>query len=238
MFRTFDRGRPGCHICSLILTEWTCTRIFDCCDEATDALGMFVLCPIPFKLAFLPFSNFPPHSEPRCQLTSWQKTDAGLEVHQRLGPYLSTSALTSRMKFSVRIVNMLYIIRDYSPITTVLAMLLLPLVLMPTPGADDDFTLIANKQRVFNLWAQTLFLATHLARTLHGYFTYRHLNLSHVANIHSQELWSAPCKQADVHLFFHTGASIPRSIDKALPYLSSLHQEFFRGVHSALSHLT
>ncbi|MCJ1230379.1 hypothetical protein MMC12_007052 [Toensbergia leucococca] len=93
-------------------------------------------------------------------------TDAGLEVHQRLGPYLSTSTLTSRMKPSVRAVNMIYIIRDYSPLTTILGMLLLPLVLIPTPGADDDLIAIANKHGLFIFWAQTLFLATHMARTL------------------------------------------------------------------------
>ena len=89
---------------------------------------------------------------------------------------------------------MIYIIRDYSPLTTILGMLLLPLVLIPTPGADDDLIAIANKHGLFIFWAQTLFLATHMARTLRVYLTYRHLNLSLVANIHSQEMWSAPCE--------------------------------------------
>ena len=79
--------------------------------------------------------------------------------------------------------------------TTVLAMVLLPFVLIPTKGANDVFHSIAVKHKVHLIWAQRLFLAAHLARTFNGYFMYRHIGLSRVANMHSQELWSAPCKQ-------------------------------------------
>lgn len=123
------------------------------------------------------------------------KTDAGLEVHQRLGAYIAHSALNARMKPSIRAVNMIYIIRDYSPMTTVLAMILLPFVLIPSTDANDVFDSIVIKHQAYLFWAQRLFLAAHLVRTFHGYFVYRHVGLSRVANIHSQELWSAPCKQ-------------------------------------------
>ena len=122
------------------------------------------------------------------------KTDAGLEVHQRLGAFITPSPLTAHMKASVRAVNMIYVIRDYSPLTTILAMALLPYVLIPTTDRDDIFDSIATEHKVYLIWAQRLFLATHLARAFHGYFMYRHVGLSRVANIHSQELWSAPCK--------------------------------------------
>lgn len=79
--------------------------------------------------------------------------------------------------------------------TTVLAMVLLPFVLIPTNGANDVFHSVAVKHEVHLIWAQRLFLAAHLARTFNGYFMYRHVGLSRVANMHSQELWSAPCKQ-------------------------------------------
>lgn len=124
------------------------------------------------------------------------QTDAGLEVHQRLGPYIPASTLTSRMRLSTRAVNLLYIIRDYSPITTVLAMLLLPLVLIPIGSADDIFNTISAKHEAYLIWSWRVFLAAHLARTFHGYITYQHVGPVHVANIHSQELWSAPCKHS------------------------------------------
>lgn len=126
------------------------------------------------------------------------KTDAGLEVHERMGGYIVPSALTAHMKPSTRAVNMIYIIRDYSPITTVLAMALLPLVLIPTTAAGDVFDSIAIEHETYLIWAQRLFLVGHLARVFLGYFMYRHVGLSRVANILSQEWWSAPCKQSNL----------------------------------------
>ena len=98
------------------------------------------------------------------------------------------------MKLSTRAVNMVYIIRDYSPMTTVLAMALLPLVLLPMPGVNDLFNSIAVKHATYLIVTRRLFLATHLARSIHKYATYRHIDPSHVANVHSMELCWAPCK--------------------------------------------
>ena len=122
------------------------------------------------------------------------KTDAGIEVHQRLGPYIRASGLTARMKLSTRTVNMIYIIRDYSPMTTVLAMALLPLVLIPIYKGDDLFKSIAVKHATYLVLSRRLFLATYLARSIHSYATYRHLDPSLMANFYSMELWSGPCK--------------------------------------------
>ena len=122
------------------------------------------------------------------------KTDAGIEVHQRLGPYIRASALTARMKLSTRAVNMVYIIRDYSPMTIVLAMAFLPLVLFPTSEVDDIFNSIAAKHGILLVITRRLFLAAYLARSFHSYVTYRHIDPSHAENFHSMELWSAPCE--------------------------------------------
>ena len=154
------------------------------------------------------------------------KTDAGLEVHQRLGAYIAPSALTEHMKASIRAVNMIYIIRDYSPITTVLAMALLPFVLIPTTDADDVFNSVAVKHEAYIIWAQRLFLAAHLARTFHGYFMYRHVGLSRVANIHSQEFWSAPCKsnlQTQYSLLGRNDIRPLVSHQRLFPYIEPCH---------------
>lgn len=98
------------------------------------------------------------------------------------------------MKPSVSAVNFIYIIRDYSPLTTFLAMLLLPLALIPTANTDDTFNSIATKQGTLLFFTQTLFFTTHLASALRSYFTYRHLDLSLVAKFYAQEWWSAPCE--------------------------------------------
>ena len=125
------------------------------------------------------------------------KTDAGLEVHQRMGAYRATSPLSAHMKPSTRAVNLIYIIRDYSPLTTAFAMALLPWALIPpttTANAHDVFDAVTIEHRAYLVWAQRLFLAAYLSRTFHTYFMYRHVGLSRVANIFSQESWSAPCK--------------------------------------------
>ena len=73
-------------------------------------------------------------------------------------------------------------------------MALLPLVLIPMPEVKDLFNSIAVKHATYLVVTRRLFLATHLARSIHKYATYRHIDPSHVANVHSMELWSAPCK--------------------------------------------
>lgn len=200
MFGFADRCRLAGCFRPLILTDWTCARVFDHGDEAADALGTFrcgwhsLAMPFPLSLVFsiLSVSIVANHSE---------KTDAGIEVHQRLAPYSASSILTSRMKPSVSAVNFMSILRDYSPLTTSLGMLLLPMVLMPTADTDDTFKFIIINQKMFVSWAQTLFFTTHLAGALRRYFTYRHLDLSLVANFYAQELWSAPCKYLNVFTF-------------------------------------
>lgn len=177
----------------LILTDWACARVIDNGDEATDALGTFYFSWHSSPMLFPQLREF---SILRVLILTdnTEQTDAGLEVHQRLAPYLTSATLTSRMKLSVSAVNFLYIVRDYSPLTTFLAMFLLPLVLIPTENSDDIANSIATKQGTLLFWTKTLFLTTHLASALRNYFTYRHLDLSLVENLWAQEWWSAPCK--------------------------------------------
>ena len=120
------------------------------------------------------------------------------------------------MRLSTRAVNLLYIIRDYSVITTVLAMVLLPLVLIPIPGTDDIFDTISAKHEAYLIASWRVFVAAHLARTFHSYFTYRHVGPLRVANIHSQGLWSAPCKHPTVPfavLILYFAAAMPQYLE-------------------------
>lgn len=135
--------------------------------------------------------------------TFGQKADAGIEVHHRLGAYVTPLPATAHMKPAIRAVNFLNFIRDYSPILTTSAMFLLPLVLIPTTDGADVFNSIAVTYKANIKWAQRLFLAAYLARTLLGFFTYRHVGLSRLANFRSQELWTAPCKQSNIPSTLH-----------------------------------
>ena len=136
-----------------------------------------------------------------------------------MGAYTAPSALSAHMEPSIRAVNMSYLIRDYSPITTVFAMVLLPFALMPTTDSYDVFDSIAVKQEAYLIWSQRLFLAAYLIRTSHGYFMYRHIGLSRVANFRSQELWSAPCKQPSYKFSQSTHLTRPNVVKPLLSYL-------------------
>lgn len=120
--------------------------------------------------------------------------NAGHEVHQRLAPYLSSSPGTSKMKASVKAVNRIYMLRDYSPLTTLLSMLLLPLVLFPTFDANDVWSTVSSQKSPYLPWTQRLFLVSHTALAINTYITYHHVGLSQLSNIQAQDFWAAPCK--------------------------------------------
>lgn len=119
--------------------------------------------------------------------------NAGHEVHQRLAPYLSSSPGTSKMKASVKAVNRIYMLRDYSPLTTLLSMLLLPLVLLPTFDANDVWSTVSLQNSPYLPWAQRLFLVSHTALAISTYITYHHVGLSQLSSIQAQDFWAAPC---------------------------------------------
>lgn len=129
--------------------------------------------------------------------------NAGHEVHQRLAPYLSSSPGTSKMKASVKAVNRIYMLRDYSPLTTLLSMLLLPLVLFPTFDANDVWSTVSSQNSPYLPWTQRLFLVSHTALAITTYITYHHVGLSQLSNIHAQDFWTAPCTSSPPTSFSH-----------------------------------
>ncbi|KAL8785049.1 MAG: hypothetical protein Q9195_008809 [Heterodermia aff. obscurata] len=116
-------------------------------------------------------------------------TDAGIEVHQRLGYYLpgTSSAIASRMTPGQRAVNMLYVLRDFSPLGITIAMLALPLAILLSPPKPE--TNPSSPLPYLKPLATTLFL---LQKTT-SWLLYRHLGLMRVTNFHAQEVWAAPC---------------------------------------------
>ena len=115
-----------------------------------------------------------------------------MEVCQYFGYYLPGSATTSQMTMSQRTVNMLYALRDYSPLMTCLALILLPIALLPTH--PDQIAGISTEHRSNLFWLQLSFVTTFLSRKINSLIMYKHIGLSKVANFQSQEVWIAPCK--------------------------------------------
>ncbi len=120
------------------------------------------------------------------------QTDAGIEVHQRLGYYLpGRSAIASRMTRGQRAVNMLYVLRDFSPIGITLAMVALPLAIFSAP--QDGFSDAVNEHAISLFWLTRLSIVVWIAQKINTWVLYRHIGLVRVANFQSQEVWTAPC---------------------------------------------
>ena len=88
---------------------------------------------------------------------------------------------------SQRLVNILYMLRDFAPVTNVLALALLPIALYPTQ-ADDSVLKQAD-----SLWLRRTFLVAFIAYKANHCMVYNHIGLSRVLNFQSNEIWAAPC---------------------------------------------
>ena len=94
--------------------------------------------------------------------------------------------------------------------TTTLALLLLPLtlglldttLLKTSPRLTSDlYDSIAAKNTSLISISKALVLCAYLSRSLHDVFMYKHLRLSRIQNLRSQEWWSAPCKNFPIWSF-------------------------------------
>lgn len=115
-----------------------------------------------------------------------------MEVCQYFGYYLPGSAITSQMTLSQRIINMLYALRDYSPLTTSLALILLPIALLPT--FPDQSAVISSEHRSSLFWLKLSFVTMFFSRKINNFIMYEHIGLSQMANFQSHWVWIAPCK--------------------------------------------
>ena len=88
---------------------------------------------------------------------------------------------------SQRLVNILYMLRDFAPVTNVLALALLPIALYPTQA--DDSVLEQAESR----WLRRIFLVAFIAYRANHRNVYNHIGLSRVLNFQSNEIWAAPC---------------------------------------------
>ncbi len=94
------------------------------------------------------------------------------------------------MTWAQRVVAILMALREYAPITNVLALMLLPIAVYVNPL--DNISTIASKSDLF--WLQTIFLAAFLARKINNYIVYSHIGAQALSNVQSNDIWCAPCK--------------------------------------------
>lgn len=137
------------------------------------------------------------------------QADSGIEVHKQFAFYLPGSKMTSQMTWIQRGVGVLQALREYAPITNVVALILLPVAVIPT--RSDEFALIAAEHDRF--WLRSLFVAAFLAHKLNDYIVYGHVGLPRLASFQSMDIWCAPCKYDPVVVRIHSHDPIPHSHD-------------------------
>lgn len=121
------------------------------------------------------------------------QTDANIEICQRLGYFIPTySSIASRMTLEQRAVNMLYVLRDFSPLGITLVMVALSLAVIIFP--KDQCAQIAQKYANSLSLLRKLTILSWTARMINTWLMYRNIGFARLANFHSQEIWSAPCK--------------------------------------------
>ena len=96
------------------------------------------------------------------------------------------------MTLGQRAVNMLYVLRDFSPLGITLAMLALPLAVFSVP--KGGLPEVSGEHRASLFWLRRLSTTVWLAQKINTYVLYRHIGIIRVANFTSQEVWTAPCK--------------------------------------------
>ena len=93
-----------------------------------------------------------------------------------------------------RAVGILYVLRDYSPLTNVAALALLPIVLLP--NTSDEITTVASGQHQQEVLVglRAIFLLFYIAQKINLLILYHHIGLSRVLNFQSNEIWAVPCR--------------------------------------------
>ena len=95
------------------------------------------------------------------------------------------------MTLAQRAVNLLYAFRDYAPVTNVLALLLLPLALLPSRTNEHSSILPDHRQSLSTM--KHLFIAAFVTNKAYYFTAYSHVGMSRVWNFQSNEIWAAPC---------------------------------------------
>ncbi|KAL8993171.1 MAG: hypothetical protein Q9169_006543 [Polycauliona sp. 2 TL-2023] len=119
-------------------------------------------------------------------------TDAGIEVHRNFGFYLGRSTLTASMDWSQRVVNILYMLRDYAPVAVLLALAMLPYQLL---FGDDVLATSMLKPPQLDMASTSvryLFIVSWTLNKVYQLLFYRHIGLSRVWYFQSNEIWAAP----------------------------------------------
>lgn len=92
-------------------------------------------------------------------------------------------------------VGILQALREYAPVTNILALIVLPIVIFPT--RSDEFATILSQHDQF--WLRTIFLVAFISSKANNIFVYAHVGMQRLANYQSCDIWCAPCRSLFDH---------------------------------------
>ena len=95
------------------------------------------------------------------------------------------------MTLAQRAVNLLYAFRDYAPVTDILALLVIPLALLPLRKSEHSNVYLDYQHPLRTM--QYLYFAAFVANKAYYFIAYNHIGMSRVWNFQSNEIWAAPC---------------------------------------------
>lgn len=96
------------------------------------------------------------------------------------------------MNLAQRGVGIFQAVKEYAPVTNILALSVLPIAVLPTQS--DEFATILSLHDQF--WLRTIFLVAFIASKANNIFVYAHIGMQRLANGQSCETWCAPCKSS------------------------------------------
>ena len=88
-------------------------------------------------------------------------------------------------------------LREYAPMTTILALIVLPIAIFPTQS--DEFATILSQHDPS--WLRTIFLVALILSKSNNIFIYAHIGMQRMANFQSCDIWCAPCKSLSFRPF-------------------------------------
>lgn len=88
-------------------------------------------------------------------------------------------------------------LKDYAPVTNVLALILLPIAIFPMQS--DEFNNIASEHYLG--WLRSAFLIAFIAQKVNDHVVYGHVGSQGLASYRSMDIWCAPCMST--HDFLH-----------------------------------
>ena len=149
---------------------WSGTGIIVCTCTAADTMGT----------AFL-HSSFA-----KSQLTCDQ-VDCGISIHKQFGFYLPGADI--RMPWSQRVIGIVQILKEYTSVPRLVAIILLPIAVFASQSEDMATKGSTNQQD--RSWLRLLFLSAYLSQKINTHILYSHVGLRALSNMQSNRIWGA-----------------------------------------------